>query len=602
MSASVPRHRELEDRLKALEFRRTDLSRQKDCVDQVRARLPKVLRSELPAEELRLLYELSQEEIRELKTALLLSEKSSSELTRSQQALQDKNMRLDSLCRKLNSALAEKDSLIARYLAEMVDLRTKFEELSNKAEIQKFLEAFDASIDSIQLDESQWSLPQERPVEQEDKSSRIAELEAELVARSQDADVRRLERQLAETQELYSLACAQLKEKEETLYMQSGELHTMRLQLQEAQSQHSVLSARLLKHASEREYQSKSEHLQLDALQRKQTEHEEELAQTEARYQSCLEDLQRSLQTARDKVLQLHEDKARLEKDLASRAIETKELGSTLQVKEIKFCEVTARLQEQARDISALQRDLERVRKALSDAEAFKRQVLVESSQAKERATALEKQLEALDEHYRQQAPAPPLTSEEAASKAVQKLSLLILSKDRGLDAETLTVLRTALGEDFSRLMEGHEAVVERLEAAVSEEREKARSRIVQEVELLLRTQDHCELLLLLADLLQHNNHQQASELLQSCTSDVACTLENACLESVALQQEYESARPSLDDRPEVSVQRNLAQENSVLIGLVNRLRKAPRSGVSLEDAVPLLQCSASALEDLLCS
>lgn len=602
MSASVPRHRELEERLKALEFRRTDLSRQKDSLDQVRARLPKVLRSELPAEELRLLYELSQEEIRELKTALLLSDKSSSELTRSQQALQEKNQRLDLLCRKLNSSLAEKDSLIARYLAEMVDLRTRFEELSNKAEIQKFLEAFDASIDSIQLDESQWSLPQERPIEQEDKSIRIAELEADLAARSQDADIRRLERQLAETQELYALVCAQLKEKEETLSTQSTELHTMRLQLQEAQSQHSVLSARLLKHSSEREYQTKAEQLQIDALQRKQTEHEEELSQAEARYQSCLEDLQRSLQAARDKLLQLHEDKARLEKDLSARVLEAKELGSALQVKEIKLCEATARLQEQARDIVAQQRDIERVRKALSEAEASKRQAVADSSQAKERVSALEKQLEALDEHYRQQAPAPPLSSEEAASKAIQKLSLLILSKDRGLDAETLAVLRTALGEDFSRLMEGHEAVVERLEAAVSEEREKARSKIVREVELLLRTQDNCELLLLLADLLQQQNHQQANELLQSCVSDVASTLENACIESVALQQEYESARPSLDDRPEVSVQRNLAQENSVLLSLVNRLRRAPSSGVNLEDAVPLLQCSASALEDLLCS
>ena len=601
MSASVPRHRELEDRLKTLEFRRTDLSRQKDAVEQVRARLPKVLRSELPAEELRLLYELSQEEVRELKTSLLLSEKSSSELTRSQQALQEKNMRLDHLCRQLNSSLAEKDSLIARYLAEMVDLRTKFEELSNRAEIQKFLEAFDASIDSIQLDESQWSLPQDKISEPEDKSQRIAELEAELVARSQDADIRRLERQLAETQELYTLACAQLKEKEETLNSQSSELHTMRLQLQEAQTQHSVLSARLLKHASEREYKGKTEQMQLDALQRKQTEHQEELAQVEARYQSCLDDLQGSLQTTREKVLQLHEDKARLEKDLTAKALEIKELTSNQQVKDIKLSEAAVRIQEQTNDVASLQRDLNRMRKALSEAETTKRMAVTEATQARQRTEELEKQLQKLDEHYRDHVPAP-LGAEEAASKAVQKLSLLILSKDRGLDAETLAVLKTALGANFERLMEGHELVVERLESAVTEEKERARSRIVREVELLLRTQDHCELILLLADLIQHQQYQQAGDLLQSCLNEVTNTLENASSESTSLQQEYDSARPSLDDRGEVSVKRNLAQENSVLLGLVNRLRKAPSSGVSLEDALPLLQCSATALEDLLCS
>ena len=217
-SSQKKRERELDDRLRLLEFRKADLHRQKDSLEVVRSKLPKVLRTELPPEELRLLYELSQEELRELKTSLLLAEKNTSELTRSHQSLQERNLRLDLLNRQLNASLADKDSQIARYLAEMVDLRTKFEDLANKAEIQKFLEAFDASIDSIQLDESagQWSAVPER-TETDDKTRRIAELEGELVARTQDGDVRRLQRQLAETQELYGMACAQLKEKDEKL-------------------------------------------------------------------------------------------------------------------------------------------------------------------------------------------------------------------------------------------------------------------------------------------------------------------------------------------------------------------------------------------------
>ena len=127
--------RELTERLKLLEFRKADIYRQKDTLDLVRAQLPKVLRTELPVEELHLLYQLSQEEIKELKTSLLISENSNAEFAQQLKTLQQRNLRLDLICRKLNFSLAEKDTLIAKYLSKMVELRTKFEELSNKAEI-----------------------------------------------------------------------------------------------------------------------------------------------------------------------------------------------------------------------------------------------------------------------------------------------------------------------------------------------------------------------------------------------------------------------------------------------------------------------------------
>ena len=73
----------------------------------------------------------------------------------------------------------------------------------------------------------------------------------------------------------------------------------------------------------------------------------------EKRYQECLAELETNLSSARDRVLQLHDEKVKVEKDLSTATQSLKDALAATQIKDIKLSEMSIRVHEYEESVAS---------------------------------------------------------------------------------------------------------------------------------------------------------------------------------------------------------------------------------------------------------
>ena len=65
----------------------------------------------------------------------------------------------------------------------------------------------------------------------------------------------------------------------------------------------------------------------------------------------------------------------------------------------------------------------------------------------------------------------------EVTLQALRRLSMIILSKEGSVDSSAISIVKKALGENFTQLMQAHETEIQQKDAEVLREREHTRAR-----------------------------------------------------------------------------------------------------------------------------
>ena len=219
------------------------------------------------------------------------------------------------------------------------------------------VDQINCSLDNLRVDDSiaeEWNVDNvntrqthmQRPSIQqlatalEDRASEIQHLEEELIMRSQDSDVHRLSRQLAETQDLLNTTTAVSNATKERIKVQEAENSKLRGKLKAIRADYATMSSQLLRQANEQDYSAKAMELEIEDLKRKQNGHEQEIHQSELTYKLNAEEMEQDLVASRERVLSLIDEKSALENELSTLRIDSKELKSSLHFKELKINEL----------------------------------------------------------------------------------------------------------------------------------------------------------------------------------------------------------------------------------------------------------------------
>ena len=584
---------QLEEKLKKLGLQKRELSRHKDTYDRISTKQTRLSHKDANIEELRLLLELSQEEIAELrKNASQDSERIAdleSRLQNSQSRCKDLQKSNDSL----SEVLKHKEKLVSKYFSKLAQLG---EDLPEPLETSYF------------------------------KSEDIAEeFHAQVTQPSvgKEAEVPVLSQQLAEMQEMYRISNEQAREQAQKVKNQEEELRSLRRALQTAKSEFSSLSGNYKRHTSDRDYQSQNLMVELEELRKKNDSHETEKRQLETRYKSTIEGMESELASSRQKVLGLLEDKNRVEKELYEARNAKKSLKAQIEQKEMKYNEVSLQLQNKDQEAELLKQQLESETNN-SALEELNQQVkelseALEVYQANEEsskhfAEELEKQNSELKEKlevYEEELSRKQEQEDTNSQEALQKISYMILSKEAPtLDSKVKNLIYQAFGSNCSKLISTYEEKINQLNS----ENENLQSQLNWErerrFERLLENKEYLEVLMenkvfSVPDIekkLRDTCHE-----LQKAQRNLSSNHEN--LEIAQFQPKHEKRKSMTDLDSEDTESKFQLQKYKEEVAEAHQKIEALTEKLALlevqpdyHDLVTFMQCNAAAIEDMLAS
>lgn len=270
--------------------------------------------------------------------------------------------------------------------------------------------------------------------------------------RSQDSDVHRLSRQLAETQDLLNTTTAVSNATKERIKVQEAENSKLRGKLKAIRADYATLSSQLLRQANEQDYSAKAMELEIEDLKRKQSGHEQEIRQVEESYKLNSDEMEQDLIASRERVLALIDEKSALDNELGTLRIEYKGMKDSLHFKDLKINELQLQVQDLKHEVNLEGREVERL-KDISNEEQDKSQQMAQVIQdlkeslftskkqytnteqslykAQKEITTLKVQLEECRHLSVHPNSIEPKSPEVLNNKAIEQLSAIILSKDK---------------------------------------------------------------------------------------------------------------------------------------------------------------------------
>jgi DNA repair protein SbcC/Rad50 len=424
---------EFDSRLKEIKTLKNDLISKKKTVETLKKQ-PSLDLKKSP-EELEVLLRLSQEEHTSLSKTLKFEREKSfgieSDLEDSKLLIKD----LESKNRSLQAQLLEKDRTLSRYVCEMLILKQEIEKLVKPS--SGICDSIKNSLSLLYKNEPKQEIIPIEPAKNDWISASVRS------PRFYENEIARLQKQLSETQNLFKVTNQQLVELSEKNSRQQSEFSKTKTKLQDTKTDFGSTSSQILRSLGEKDLHAKTLMAEIDELRKKKDDLEVEVLKMEKKHQFAIAEVETDLNKSRGKLLELMEEKSKLDVEVHSLRNANKELSCSVQSKDQKIADLNLSYENLSHEHSIL-KSVVKTKSADNPMDSKARQnyerrisdLQSENIEMTERVKFLENERKTF------------LVDKASNTKAiVQQLSNIILSRD------TQTNISSDLGRQLSKLL-----------------------------------------------------------------------------------------------------------------------------------------------------